>query len=158
MTDPPLTCEFVAFGGMRSLVLGLVASGLRDSSVDIGRLTSARSLAEYVSMLAPVTLAAPPGTSWAYSNVNYDVAARLVEIVSGRPFAVYVREAVFEPLGMRHSSVGGSAPDGYNSLFGLWFSRPELSDGPAVNGSGAVMTNGAGLTDPTGDILAGLWR
>lgn len=115
-------------------------SGLSDSSVDIGRLASTRTLAEYVSSLPPVEPVAPPGTSWAYSAVNYDVAARLVEVVSGRPFDEYVRTAVFEPLGMRDSSVGGWAADGYNSLFGRWFSRPELSDGPAVNGAGAVVT------------------
>ncbi|MFL6124754.1 serine hydrolase domain-containing protein [Actinophytocola sp.] len=115
-------------------------SGIRDSSVDIGRLASTRTLAEYVSLLSGAVPADPPGTSWSYSNVNYDVAARLVEVVSGRPFDEYVRSAVFEPLGMRDSSVGGWAADGYNSLFGLWFSRPELSDGPAVDGSGAVVT------------------
>jgi CubicO group peptidase (beta-lactamase class C family) len=115
-------------------------SGITDSSVDIGDLTSARTLAEYVSRLGPVELSAPPGTSFAYSNVNYDVAARLVEVVSGQPFDAYMRSEVFGPLGMRHSSVGGDAPAGYNSLFGRWFSRPELSDGPAVNGSGAVVT------------------
>jgi CubicO group peptidase (beta-lactamase class C family) len=115
-------------------------SGLSDSSVDIGRLKSTRTLAEYVSRLAPVEPVAPPDTKWAYCNVNYDVAARLVELVSGRPFDEYVRTAVFEPLGMRDSSVGGWAADGYNSLFGTWFARPELSGGPAVNGSGAVVT------------------
>jgi CubicO group peptidase (beta-lactamase class C family) len=115
-------------------------SGIADSSVDIGRLESARTLAEYVSLLSPVTLASEPGTKWAYSNVNYNVAARLVEEASGRPFDVYMREAVFEPLGMRDSSIGGWAADGYNSLFGLWFSRPELSGGPAVQGSGSVVT------------------
>ncbi|HEX6357177.1 serine hydrolase domain-containing protein [Actinophytocola sp.] len=115
-------------------------SGLSDSSVDIGRLKSARTLAEYVSLLPPVTPAAPPGTRWAYSNVNYDLAARLVEVASGQPFDEYVREHVFEPLGMRDSSVGGWAADGYNSLFGVWFSRPELGGGPAVQGSGAVVT------------------
>jgi len=115
-------------------------SGIADSSVDIAQLTSARTLAEYVSRLAPISPAAPPGTTWAYSNVNYDVAARLVEVVSGRPFEEYMRTAVFGPLGMRDSSVGGWAADGYNSLFGMWFSRPELADGPAVNGAGAVVT------------------
>jgi len=115
-------------------------SGIDDSSVDIGRLASTRTLAEYVSELGPVSLTAPPGTKWAYCNVNYDVAARLVEEASGQPFAEYMRSAVFEPLGMRNSSVGGWAADGYNSLFGNWFARPELNDGPTVNGSGAVVT------------------
>jgi hypothetical protein len=68
------------------------------------------------------------------------VAARLVEVASGQPFDEYVRSQVFEPLGMRDSSVGGWAADGYNSLFGLWFSRPELAGGPSVNGAGGVVT------------------
>jgi CubicO group peptidase (beta-lactamase class C family) len=114
-------------------------SGIDDSSVGIGDLAATHTLAEYVSRLSP-TLSARPGTRWAYSNVNYDVAARLVEVVTQEPFDRYMREAVFEPLGMRDSAVGGRAADGYNSLFGMWFSRPELADGPAVNGAGAVVT------------------
>jgi CubicO group peptidase (beta-lactamase class C family) len=119
-------------------------SGLADPAVNIGELESARTLAEYADRL-DATLAAPPGTTWAYSNANYDLAARVVEVVSGRPFDEYVREAVFEPLGMRDSTVGGPAADGYNSLFGRWFSRPELAGGPAVNGSGAVVTTAADM-------------
>jgi hypothetical protein len=120
-------------------------SGIEDSSVDIGRLASTGTLEEYVSTLGPVSLTAPPGTKWAYCNVNYDVAARLVEVASGQPFAEYMRSAVFEPLGMRNSSVGGWAADGYNSLFGQWFARPELNDGPTVNGSGAVVTTASDM-------------
>ena len=120
-------------------------SGIEDSSVDIGGLASTRTLEEYVSGLGPVSLTAAPGTKWAYCNVNYDVAARLVEVASGQPFAEYMRSAVFEPLGMRDSSVGGWAADGYNSLFGQWFSRPELNDGPTVNGAGAVVTTASDM-------------
>lgn len=119
-------------------------SGLTDSSVNIAELESARTLAEYADLL-DATAATPPGTEWAYSNPNYDLAARLVEVVSGQPFDEYVRESVFEPLGMRDSAVGGTAADGYNSLFGLWFSRPELAGGPEVNGSGAVVTTAADM-------------
>jgi CubicO group peptidase (beta-lactamase class C family) len=119
-------------------------SGIDDGSVDIGELSGTHTLAEYVDHL-DVALAAEPGTQFAYSNVNYEVAARVVEVVSGQPFDEYVREAVFEPLGMRHSTVGGPAPDGYNSLFGTWFSRPELADGPAVSGAGAVVTTAADM-------------
>ncbi len=53
-------------------------SGLDDSSVNIGELESARTLAEYVDLLE-VTDPAAPGTEYAYSNANYDLAARLVE-------------------------------------------------------------------------------
>lgn len=120
-------------------------SGLSDRTVDIGALTEARSLAEYVSLLRNSSLAADPGTEWAYCNVNYDVAARLVEVVSGMPFADHLRREVFAPLGMADSTVGGSAADGYNSLFGVWVARPELADGPEANGAGGVVTTAADL-------------
>lgn len=114
-------------------------SGISDASVDIGRLTGARTLAEYVDLLPPVD-AAEPGTRYAYCNVNYDVAARLVEVVSGQSYEDYLRQHVFEPLGMRDSKAGGDAPNGFNSLYGIWLDRPELDDGPAVGGAGSVIT------------------
>ena len=59
-------------------------------------------------------------------NVNYDVAARLVEVVDGRPFREAMRERVFNPLGMVNSSIGGTPANGYISLFGVWIAQPEL--------------------------------
>lgn len=41
-----------------------------------------------------------PGERHLYSNTGYTLAARIVERVSGRPFRVYCRERIFEPLGM----------------------------------------------------------
>jgi D-alanyl-D-alanine carboxypeptidase len=41
-----------------------------------------------------------PGTKWQYSNTNYVLAAEIVEKVSGRPLAEFLREAIFQPLGM----------------------------------------------------------
>ena len=40
-----------------------------------------------------------PGAHWLYSH-GMDVAAALVEIISGQPYDEYLRTAVFEPLGM----------------------------------------------------------
>lgn len=40
-----------------------------------------------------------PGSHWLYSH-GMDIAARLVEIMSGMPFDEYLRTAIFEPLGM----------------------------------------------------------
>jgi len=42
----------------------------------------------------------PPGTSWAYSNSGYVVLGRIVARVSGKPFAEFLHERVFAPLGM----------------------------------------------------------
>jgi CubicO group peptidase (beta-lactamase class C family) len=45
-----------------------------------------------------------PGAALSYSSAGYTVLQLLVEEVSGRPFASYMREAVLQPLGMSASS------------------------------------------------------
>ena len=119
-------------------------SGLSDRTVDIGATQKAPDLAGYVAALRSGRLAAAPGTHWEYCNVNYDVAARLVEAVDGRPFPEAMRERIFRPLGMTGSSVGGTPADGYNSVFGVWVARPEL---PAfrAGGAGHVVTTAADM-------------
>jgi len=42
----------------------------------------------------------PPGTRYAYSNISYWLLGKIVERVSGKPFAPYMAENVFRPLGL----------------------------------------------------------
>ncbi|MGJ4730561.1 serine hydrolase domain-containing protein [Luteimonas sp. SDU101] len=51
-----------------------------------------------------------PGTSAWYSNGGYLLAAELVQRVSGRPFAEYVRQAILAPIGMHDSYVLDGEP------------------------------------------------
>jgi CubicO group peptidase (beta-lactamase class C family) len=51
----------------------------------------------------PVQVKAP-GTFTVYCNDCAVLAAYIVEQVSGLPFATYVAEIIFEPLGMQHST------------------------------------------------------
>jgi CubicO group peptidase (beta-lactamase class C family) len=41
-----------------------------------------------------------PGTQWQYSNTNFVIAGRIVEVASGRPLMDLLVERVFRPLGM----------------------------------------------------------
>ena len=41
-----------------------------------------------------------PGTRWQYSNTNYVIAGRIVEVVSGEPLFQFLTEHIFRPLGM----------------------------------------------------------
>lgn len=60
----------------------------------------AEDLTESVERLQDWELEAAPGDRHLYSNMNYQVAGRLVEKVSGTPFATYLERNLFGPLGM----------------------------------------------------------
>jgi CubicO group peptidase (beta-lactamase class C family) len=60
-----------------------------------------QSLAERVAAGAPSVLLAQPGTKWIYSQIGYATLGRLIEVVSGKPYADFLRERLFEPLGMK---------------------------------------------------------
>ena len=83
----------------------------------------ASSLDARVRELAAVAPVSAPGAAYHYSNANYVVLGRLVEVVSGRPFEAYLQDHVFEPLGMHHASAdpATSAADGLGDAHRLWF-------------------------------------
>ncbi len=45
-----------------------------------------------------------PGTKWQYSNTNYVLAGEIFEKVSGQPLVAFLREKIFQPLGMQSAS------------------------------------------------------
>jgi CubicO group peptidase (beta-lactamase class C family) len=53
-----------------------------------------------------------PGTRWHYSNTGYFLLSQVVQRVSGERFGDYLRNHLFEPLGMEHTFMGGYAPAG----------------------------------------------
>ena len=59
----------------------------------------ADSMHEFMDKLGQVPLLYQPGTRWMYS-LSTDICGALVEIISGKPFAQFLQEEIFEPLGM----------------------------------------------------------
>lgn len=57
---------------------------------------------ELCRALAKEPLLFEPGDRYRYS-LCHDVLAALVEVLSGQPFADYVKQHIFDPLGMTHS-------------------------------------------------------
>ncbi len=45
-----------------------------------------------------------PGTQWSYSNTGFNLAAIIVQRVSGMPFPEFTRTRLFQPLGMTRTS------------------------------------------------------
>ncbi len=46
-----------------------------------------------------------PGSQWSYSNINYMLLTKIVEVVSNRSFSDFVKERIFIPLEMNNSFV-----------------------------------------------------
>lgn len=46
-----------------------------------------------------------PGKKWEYSNTAYVILASIIEKISGQTFAAYMKQNVFEPLGMAHTRI-----------------------------------------------------
>ena len=53
----------------------------------------------FTDAAAELPLLFQPGTCWHY-GINTDICGALVEAISGMPFADFVRQRIFEPLGM----------------------------------------------------------
>lgn len=71
----------------------------------VGAMQPTDGLQELIPRLAAVPLEFQPGTRWSYSPLaGIDLLGRIVEVVSGKPFDVFLRERIFEPLGMRNTS------------------------------------------------------
>lgn len=58
------------------------------------------------------TIRAQPGSRRLYSNTDFAVLAELVEAEADMPFAEYLREVVFAPLGMHATTLEGPAGSG----------------------------------------------
>jgi CubicO group peptidase (beta-lactamase class C family) len=57
------------------------------------------TLKNMIDKLAELPLRQQPGTRWTYS-IAVDVQGYLVEVLSGQPFDEFLRERIFDPLGM----------------------------------------------------------
>lgn len=65
--------------------------------------SGAPSLADYYRRGVPVEI--EPGTKWVYSNHGFAALGQIVEDVTGQPFDHYLRQRVFDPLGMHHTDL-----------------------------------------------------
>jgi CubicO group peptidase (beta-lactamase class C family) len=60
------------------------------------------TLASYIPQLAQVPLEFQPGSRWTYSpGAGFDTLGRIVEIVSGQNLDQFLKQRIFEPLGMK---------------------------------------------------------
>lgn len=104
------------------------SSGLADGVDTDGALLDDQSpaaLERGVRLLAKVQLAFPPGQGYHYANLNYNVLGELVQTQSKMPFADYMHDHVFVPMGMQHATSDPAAADAAGAAAGYyrWFGR-----------------------------------
>lgn len=146
---------------------GLSYGFLSESQVDsmyraAGVLDSDGTLADMIRKLSEIPLRQQPGSQWHYS-VAADVQGYLVEVLSGQPFDVFLRERLFEPLGMvdtgfhlppekadRFAQVYDYGPEGQLEPGG-----PELSESydPRWLEPPTFFSGGGGLVSTTSDYM-----
>lgn len=98
MSDPYVTRE------MRVKDLLVHRSGLALGAGDLMFFpTSDLSSDEIVKRLRYVPLATSFRSAYAYDNVLYLVGGKLIEAVSGKPWAAFIKERIFSPVGMTMS-------------------------------------------------------
>ncbi len=128
-------------------------SGL-PGSVDNGKGPEPKTLAELVSRGAHTELLFEPGTSWNYSNIGIDILGRIVEIVGKTPFDEYLKEHIFDPLGMKDTSfvVPAEKRERMATLYNFSSGKPERVDAQWGN-AGAIPSPAGGLISTAADML-----
>lgn len=111
LTDPvqKYLPEFQGPGREKVRVKDLLThtSGLPDMLPENIRLREANApLAEFVKGAMTTPLLFEPRTSFTYSSMGTLLAATIVERVSGMPLAEFQKRELFDPLGMKNSSLG----------------------------------------------------
>jgi CubicO group peptidase (beta-lactamase class C family) len=88
-----------------------------------------------------------PGTDYRYSNGGYALLARIVQGASGKTFATFLRERIFQPLGMNGTvaheegiSTVNHRAFGYTEEFG-WWNLTDQDPTSAVLGDGGIYSS-----------------
>ncbi len=138
-----------------------------EADITDGLAQATGTVGEMVDRLAALPLLHQPGERFTYS-LGVDVLGRVVEVVSGRSLADYMRDEIFEPLGMvdtgffrdpadadRYASVYAPGADGLVEVPSEPVSSPDgrtvYSAGYPYDGPRTYHSGGAGLTSTISD-------
>ena len=97
------------------------------------------ALLQTVQQLAGQKLVNPPGKTYEYATINYDVVALLIQELAHQPFETYVMEKVIAPLQLQHTTIGAPASGEYKSPgYKTGFFKPRKYNAPVFRGNNAA--------------------
>jgi CubicO group peptidase (beta-lactamase class C family) len=112
---------------------------------------SPHTSAEEIALVSDKPLQFEPGSSFHYSNSNYEVLGAVIEKVSGKKYGDLLRERIFDPLGMKDSGLDTDQ-----------LILPKRAQGYMPGAAGLVLARSESMTVPwaagsiystTGDLL-----
>lgn len=105
LPDSPAAWDAITFHHLLSHTAGLIGT----APADRGNVLPARP-ERTIERFRNLPLQFAPGTSFSYSNAGYQLLAYLIERTSGQRYEDFVRQSIFEPLGMKESGSATHAP------------------------------------------------
>jgi CubicO group peptidase (beta-lactamase class C family) len=131
---------------------GLMSGGLGNSVAP--QRTSTDTLATFIPKLAKVPLDFQPGTLWRYSGqAGFDILGRVVEVASGLSYEQFLKQRLFDPLGMKdtgfypaNDNAAGRLVTLYARQNGTLTRNPNQDTGVSkvyFSGAGGIMTTAA---------------
>jgi CubicO group peptidase (beta-lactamase class C family) len=129
------------------------------AGIPLGLSTEDISIEEFVKNLAKLPLHHDPGETYTYSSFGLDVLGYFIEVVSGMPLDVFLKERLFDPLGMNDTWF--YLPDDRASRLvslqtksgtGEWIHFPVTDqDWSPVKGARRLFSGGGGLASTAKD-------
>jgi CubicO group peptidase (beta-lactamase class C family) len=136
---------------------GLASGGIGSQLVaKLAPRQPADSLATYIPRLSAIPLDFQPGSEWAYSGTAApDVLGRIVEIVSGVPYDQFLKQRLFDPLGMKDTAFSPS--EAQKARLVTLYQRSSSGLQKSANQDGLLsqtyFSGGAGLMSTAEDYL-----
>ena len=123
----------------------------------------AMTVMELAKKISEVPLAFDPGSHWHY-GLGYDVLGAVIESITKKSFGAYLKEAIFDPLGMTHTSfvctddMAKNLANTYMYADGKHVNITTPPDLTPTNGA-KLESGGGGLLSTLGDLIqfAGMW-
>ncbi|HEY2779898.1 MAG TPA: serine hydrolase domain-containing protein [Steroidobacteraceae bacterium] len=126
-----------------------------DKMYQEAQLLNSPTLQEFIDRVAKLPLLYQPGEGWVYS-VSVDIQGYLVEKLSGKPFADFLRERIFLPLGMKDTGffVPQDKLDRVASIYqGDAAAATAMPKDPGISQPPGMPSGGGGLYSTAGDYL-----
>lgn len=154
---PPTMAELMSHSA--GFTYGIFGTTPVDKMYRDAQVLGSANLQQMIDRLAAIPLLYQPGTKWVYS-VSVDIQGYLVEKISGKKLGDFMRENIWQPLGMKDTAFH-IAPEKTGRLASLYAANPS---GTLVttNGGNVAMdfskeptmpSGGGGLLSTAGDYL-----